>query len=106
MTYAIHTSFVAQMSFLPSYCMFHGVPRPDVILPSCIMEELETTFLQTIKSEQRIAKLKDALLAGTSAKEVLTSLLKDHPDIVKDPVYLAALQNVHVDTKMIHPSKI
>ena len=90
------------------YCMFHGIPRPDVILPSHILGELESTFQQTTKSEQRIAKLKDALLAGTSAKEVLTDILKDHPDIVKDPVYLAALQNVHItiDANLFHHSKI
>jgi hypothetical protein len=42
------------------------------------------------------------LLDGKPAKEVLTTMLTDHPDIVNDPVYLAALRNAHVDTSMIH----
>jgi hypothetical protein len=84
------------------YCMCSGIPRADVVLPSRIMGELEMTRDQTEKSVQRVAILKQALLEGTPAKEVLKTMLRDHPDIVNDPVYLAALRNAHVDTSMIH----
>jgi hypothetical protein len=84
------------------YCMCSGIPRADVVLPSRIMGELEMTRDQTEKSVQRVAFLKQALLEGTPAKEVLKTMLRDHPDIVNDPVYLAALRNAHVDTSMIH----
>jgi hypothetical protein len=45
--------------------------------------------------------LNTALLARKPAREVLKAILREHPDIVNDPVYLAALRNVHVDTSMI-----
>jgi hypothetical protein len=92
---------VVQDSQPIQYCMCSGIPRADVVLPSHIMGELERTRDQTQRNMQRVTILKQALLDGTPAKDVLTTILKDHPDIVHDPVYLAALRNAHVDASMI-----
>jgi len=92
---------VVQDSDPPQYCMFSGITRADVILPSRIMEELENTYEQMTKTEERVAALKQALLDKVPAKQVLKTLLQEYPEIVNDPVYLAALRNVHVDISTI-----
>lgn len=78
------------------YCVFGGVPRADVVLPSDVMADITAAHREAARSWQRSRVLKKALLNTWSTKTVLEQLLKEFPEIGNDPVYRAALRNCHV----------
>ena len=80
------------------YCILGGVPRTDVVLPSQVVGEIELAHAQWKSSHERCEILRKALMdRNISARELLKSLLIRYPEISQDPVYMAALRNVHVD---------
>jgi hypothetical protein len=91
-----------------------GVPRPDVLTPQGILDEIQSTQREIEASVQRSRILQAALQPSsiqpstsnatphtnsskTTARAVLQELLRDFPEILYDPVYLMALKNCHVD---------
>ena len=83
------------------YCALRGIPRPQTILPAQVLPELEAATQQWKNSVGRFKVLRKALLEGQNARDVFKRLLKEYPDILNDPVYVAALRNVQIDTSPV-----
>ena len=88
------------------YCMLHGIPRADVILPQMVVEDILEAQTEVTRSRERCRILKEALLSKNSTKqqhprEVLKQILLDYPEIAHDPMYVAGLRNVHVDVSAV-----
>jgi hypothetical protein len=81
------------------YCMLHGIPRADVVLPQTVVEDILDAQKEVLRSKERCNILKQALLSEKSQnpREVLKQVLLEYPEIAQDPIYAAALRNVHVD---------
>jgi hypothetical protein len=81
------------------YCMFHGIPRADVVLPQTVVEDILDAQKEVTRSKERCNILKKVLLSEKSInpRAVLKQVLLDYPEIAQDPIYAAALRNVHVD---------
>ena len=80
------------------YSILGGAPRSDVILPSQVVSEIEFAHGQWKRSLERTEALRRLLLEKTlPAKEVLQSLVRKYPEVVEDPVYVAALRNLNID---------
>jgi hypothetical protein len=82
------------------YCMLQGIPRADVVHPTTVLDQIEAAHEEIKRSNERAQRL-ETLLAGspktTSHKEILKTLATDYPEILLDPVYVAALRSLHVD---------
>jgi hypothetical protein len=81
------------------YCMLHGIPRADVVLPQTVVEDILDAQKEVTTSKERCSILRQALLSEKSKnpREVFKQLLLDYPEIAHDPIYAAALRNVHID---------
>ena len=90
------------------YCVLRGIPRTDVILPRDVLGEVESATTQWKSSLKRAQILKEALLKNKdgNAKEVLSNILREFPEIMHDPVYVAALRNMQVDIAAVEKERI
>jgi hypothetical protein len=90
----------------PRYCVLSGVTRQTPTTPINVLQEIRETQDEWRTSLQRQAKLKAALLnPSIQPREVLKQLLAEFPEIASDPVYVAALRNLHVDVGLVLDNK-
>ena len=87
--------------YATKYCIAYGKPRADVLMPQHVVQDILDAQEEIKKSQQQSDLLKQALLSPTSnaveARQLLKSILLENPDVVNDPVYMAAFRNLHVD---------
>lgn len=84
------------------YCMLHGIPRADVVLPQTVVEDILEAQTEVTRSKERCHILKQVLSStSTNPREVLKQILLEYPEIAQDPIYVAALRNVHVDMSAV-----
>ena len=95
----------------PIYCFGNGIPRMEVILPSKVLAEIKESGEEVLRMNKRIELLRNTLrdtdaaaskdkgrggkdgdISHERAKGVLKQLLELHPEVVRDPVYAAALR--------------
>lgn len=89
------------------YCVCQGVPRADVVMPSTLMQDIEAAHKETERSWERRNRLAELLEQSTSSdsnprqkenlKQLLQKFVSEYPEILRDPVYVTALRNMHVD---------
>ena len=83
----------------PRYCVLSGATRPHPTTPAKILKEIQEVQDEWRASLQRQEKLKEALLDPTiQPRERLKNLLLEFPEVAYDPVYLAAMRNLNVDS--------
>jgi predicted glutamine amidotransferase len=84
------------------YCMLHGIPRADVVLPQTVVEDILEAQAEVTRSKERCRILKQVLSSNsTNPREVFKQILLEYPEIAQDPIYVAALRNVHVDMSAV-----
>jgi hypothetical protein len=89
------------------YTMLNGVPRADVVLPQTVVEDILDAQTEVTRTKERCRILKQALLSSpANPREVLKQVLLDHPEIAQDPIYVAALRNVHVDVGAVDRERL
>jgi hypothetical protein len=89
----------------PRYCVNTGLPRTQVTTPTTILQDILEAQDDWRASQQRQAKLQAALKDNTKPpRETLKAILLEFPDICQDPVYVAALRNLHVDVGLVATS--
>ncbi|KAL3786542.1 hypothetical protein HJC23_006792 [Cyclotella cryptica] len=107
----------------PVYSFGSGIPRMDVVLPSNALDEIRDAGNEILQTRQRIELLQSVLCVDKPsanigvenntkavgggnmsrpqtqefAKKTLRQMLEQHPDIVHDPTYAAALRIFKVD---------
>jgi len=94
------------------YCMVYGKPRADVVSSQHLVEDIADAQEEITRSEKRCKILKEALLkfqadnASMHPREVLKQILLQYPEVLNDPVYMAAFRNVHVDVASVERERI
>jgi hypothetical protein len=90
----------------PRYCVNTGLPRTQVTTPTTILQDILEAQDDWRASQQRQAKLHAALKDQNTKppRETLKAILLEFPDICQDPVYVAALRNLHVDVGLVATS--
>lgn len=81
------------------YCVQGGQLRRSIVAPAQILQEIEQVQVEWKASQKRQDVLIQALKSQDKIppRETLRRLLVDSPEIAFDPVYVAALRNLHVD---------
>jgi hypothetical protein len=82
-----------------AYCWNGGIPRADVVLPTDVMSKIAAAIQEAEAAWQRGEILKEAIMKKLDHKEVLKKLMHEYPEIVNDPVYLAALKSCSIDLR-------
>jgi hypothetical protein len=89
----------------PRYCVNTGLPRTQVTTPTTILQDILEAQDDWRASQKRQAKLHAALKDNNKPpRETLKAILLEFPDICQDPVYVAALRNLHVDVGLVATS--
>ncbi|GKY95484.1 hypothetical protein MPSEU_000510000 [Mayamaea pseudoterrestris] len=89
------------------YCVGSGYTRVDPIMPETVVKEIHDAHEEIAQSVQRRQRLQKALMeqqqqstnnasTANQLKQTLQQLLKDYPEIARDPVYVTALRLCHV----------
>lgn len=89
------------------YTMLHGIPRSDVVLPQTVVDDILDAQTEVTRCMERCQLLKNALLSGSkNSRELLKRILLQYPEITNDPIYVAALRNVHVDVAAMERERL
>lgn len=89
------------------YAMLHGIPRSDVVLPQTVVDDILDAQTEVTRCMERCQLLKNAmLLSSKNSRELLKQILLRYPEITNDPIYVAALRNVHVDVAAVERERL